>query len=134
LSHRAKGIGKGIDMSDIMSVLQNAYATTPLTTTATKYTAVDPKAWQGTWSGTYGTNNQKFEFTISNVNGFRAQVKYQSGTTVQYQQVLIGNSSFRIGNTKFMLTGTGQANIANAVTDPVTGDTSLVQATATQDK
>jgi hypothetical protein len=48
--------------------------------------------------------------------------------------VLIGNSSFRIGNTKFMLTGTGQANIANAVTDPVTGDTSLVQATATQDK
>ena len=121
-------------MSDIMSVLQNAYATTPLTATATKYTAVDPKAWQGTWSGTYGTNNQKFEFTISNVNGFRAQVKYQSGTTVQYQQVLIGNSSFRIGNTKFMLTGTGQANIANAVTDPVTGDTSLVQATATQDK
>jgi hypothetical protein len=121
-------------MSDIFSVLQSAYATTPLTTTATKYTAVDPKAWQGTWSGTYGANNQKFEFTISNVNGFRAQVKYQSGTTVQYQQVLIGNSSFRIGNTKFMLTGTGQANIANAVTDPVTGDTSLVQATATQDK
>ena len=60
--------------------------------------------------------------------------KYQSGTTVQYGQVLIGNSSFRIGNTKFMLTGTGQATIANAVTDPVTGDTSLVQATAAQDK
>ena len=121
-------------MSDIMSVLQNSYATAPLTTTATKYTAVDPKAWQGTWSGTYGTNNQKFQFTISDVNGFRAQVKYQSGTTTQYQQVLIGNSSFRIGNTKFVLTGTGQAAIGNAVTDPVTGDTSLVQATATQDK
>jgi hypothetical protein len=60
-------------------------------------------------------------------------VKYQSGTTVQYARVLIGNSSFRIGNTKFMLTGTGQATIANAVTDPVTGDTSLVQATATQE-
>jgi hypothetical protein len=120
-------------MSDIFSVLQNSYATAPLTTTATKYTPVDPTAWQGTWSGTYGTNNQKFEFTISGVNGFRAQVKYQSGSTVQYQQVLIGNSSFSIGNTKFMLTGTGQANIANAVTDPVTGDTSLVQATAAQD-
>src|SRR5215470_3221315 len=118
-------------MSDIFSVLQSAYATTPLTTTATKYTAVDPKAWQGTWSGTYGTNNQKFEFTISNVNGFRAQVKYQSGTTVQYQQVLIGNSSFRIGNTKFMLTGTGKADVYNAVTDPVTGNTSLVQGGAT---
>jgi hypothetical protein len=68
------------------------------------------------------------------VNGFRAQVKYQSGTTTQYQQVLIGNSSFRIGDTKFMLTGTGKADVYNAVTDPVTGNTSLVQAAATLDK
>jgi len=118
-------------MSDIMSVLQNAYATAPLTPTTTKYTPVDPTSYQGTWTGTY-SNNQKFEFTISDVNGFRAQVKYQSGGTVQYQQVLIGNSSFRVGNTKFLLTGTGTATIGNAVTDPVTGNTSLVQGTATQ--
>jgi hypothetical protein len=118
-------------MSDIMSVLQNAYATAPLTPTATKYTPVDPTSYQGTWTGTY-SNNQKFEFTISDVNGFRAQVKYQSGGTVQYQQVLIGNSSFRIGNTKFVLSGKGTATIGNAVTDPVTGDTSLVKGTATQ--
>lgn len=118
-------------MSDIFNVLQNAYATAPLTTANTKYTPVDPKSYQGTWSGTY-KNNQKFEFTITNVNGFRAQVKYQSGGTTQYQQVLIGNSAFRIGNTKFVLTGTGQATVANAVTDPTTGDTSLVQGTATQ--
>ena len=65
-------------MSDIFSVLQNAYATAPLSPTNTKYTPVDPKSYQGTWTGTY-SNNQKFEFTISNVNGFRAQVKYQSG-------------------------------------------------------
>jgi len=118
-------------MSDIMSVLSSAYATAPLTPTTTKYTAVDPKSYQGTWTGTY-SNHQKFEFTISNVNGFRAQVKYQSGSTVQYQQVLIGNSSFRIGNTKFALTGSGKAVIGNAVTDPVTGETSLVQGNATQ--
>ena len=129
VSPRSKGIG----MSDIMSVLQSAYATAPLTTTATKYTPVDPKAWQGTWSGTYGASNQKFEFTISDVNGFRAQVKYQSGTTVQYGQVLIGNSSFRIGNTKFVLTGTGKAAVYNAVTSPTTGETSLVQGSATLD-
>src|ERR1700761_4314710 len=117
-------------MSDIFSVIQNAYASAPLTPSNVKYAPVDPTTYQGTWSGTYA-NNQKFEFTISNVNGFRAQVKYQSGGTTQYQQVLIGNaSSFRIGNTKFVLTGSGQATIANAVTDPVTGDTSLVQATA----
>ena len=96
-----------------------------------RYTPVDPKSYEGSWSGTY-SNNQKFEFTISNVNGFRAQVRYRSGGTVQYQQVLIGSSSFRIGNTKFVLTGTGQAKVGNVVTDPVTGNTSLVQGSATQ--
>ena len=119
-------------MSDIMSVLQNAYATAPLSPSNTKYTPVDPKSYQGTWSGTY-SNNQKFELTISEVNGFRAQVKYQSGGTTQYQQVLIGNSSFRIGDTKFVLTGTGKATVANAVTDPTSGNTSLVQGSATLD-
>jgi lipocalin len=119
-------------MSDIFSVLQSAYASAPLTPTSNKpYTAVDPKSYQGTWQGTY-SNDQKFEFTVSQVNGFRAQVKYQSGSTVQYQQVLIRDSSFRIGNTKFSLTGTGKAQIGNAVTDPVTGNTSLVTGNATQ--
>src|ERR1700752_4323733 len=118
-------------MSDIYRVLQNAYATARLTPTNVRYTPVDPKSYEGTWTGTY-SNNQKFEFTISNVNGFRAQVKYQSGGTTQYQQVLIGNSSFRIGNTKFVLTGTGKATIAHAVTNPTTGNVSLVQGSATQ--
>jgi hypothetical protein len=119
-------------MSDIFSVLQSAYASTPLSPTAnTRYTAVDPKSYEGTWSGTY-SNNQKFELTISAINGFRATVKYQSGSTVQYQQVLIGNSSFRIGDTKFTLTSAGKAQIRNAVTDPVTGDTSLVTGNASQ--
>ena len=118
-------------MSDVFSVLQSAYATAPLATPNVKYTPVQASSYQGTWSGTY-SNNQKFEFTISNVNGFRAQVKYQSGGTTQYQQVLIGNSSFRIGNTKFVLTGTGKATIANAVTNSTTGNVSLVQGSATQ--
>ena len=47
--------------------------------------------------------------------------------------MLIGNSSFRIGDSKFVLTGTGKADVYNAVTDPVTGDTSLVQGAATLD-
>ena len=119
-------------MSDIMSVLASSYATAPLSPASDKpYTAVDPKSYQGIWSGTY-SNNQKFELTISDVSGFRALVKYQSGSTTQYQQVLIGNSSFRIGDTKFVLTGSGKALVANAVTDPTTGNTSLVQGNATQ--
>jgi hypothetical protein len=119
-------------MSNIIGVLSSAYASAPLTPQSSKpYTSVDPKSYQGTWQGTY-SNNQKFEFTISDVNGFRAQVKYQSGSSVQYQQVLIRDSSFRIGNTKFALTGSGKAQIGNAVTDPVTGQTSLVKGSATQ--
>ena len=118
-------------MSDIMSVIANAYATAPLTPTTTKYTNVNPKSYEGTWQGTY-SNNQSFKITISDVNGFRAQVKYQSGSTTQYQQVLIGNSSFRIGDTKFVLTAKGKALVANAGTDPTTGNTSLVQGNATQ--
>jgi hypothetical protein len=119
-------------MSDLMSVIANAYATAPLTPTTTKYTNVDPKSYEGTWQGTY-SNNQSFKITISDVNGFRAQVKYQSGGTTQYQQVLIGNSSFRIGDSKFVLSGTGKAVVYNAVTSATTGDTSLVQGNATLD-
>jgi hypothetical protein len=119
-------------MSDIMSVLSNAYATQPLTPTTTKYTNVDPKSYEGTWQGTY-SNNQSFKISITNVSGFRAQVKYQSDGTTQYQQVLIGNSSFRIGNSKFVLTGTGKATVYNAVTSATTGNTSLVQGSATLD-
>lgn len=86
-------------MSDIMSIIQSAYAAAPTTPTNTKYSAVDPASFQGSWTGSY-SNNQKFELTISEVNGFRAQVNYQSGSTVQYGNVLIGNgSSFRIGDT-----------------------------------
>jgi hypothetical protein len=118
-------------MSDIYSVLANSYATAQLTTQNVKYTPVNAKSYEGTWSGTY-SNGQKFEFQISQVSGFRARVKYQSDGSTQYQQVLIGNSSFRIGDTKFVLTGSGKALVGNVITDPVTGSTSLVKGNATQ--
>ena len=119
-------------MSDIFSVLQSAYAATPSSAQSnTPYVAVDPTAYQGSWSGTYN-NNQKFEITISQVDGFRAQVKYQSGSTVQYQQVLIRNSSFRIGDTEFALTNTGQATVGSVITDPYSGNTTMIQGSATQ--
>jgi hypothetical protein len=118
-------------MGDIMSILQSSYtAVSQSTPSNTPYTAVDPTLYQGTWSGTY-SNNQKFEISVTEVNGFRAQVKYQSGSTVQYQSVLIKDSSFRFGDTKFKLTATGTATVGNVITDPVSGNTSLVQGTAT---
>jgi hypothetical protein len=119
-------------MSDIFSILRSAYTSAPQAGPPAKYTPVDPASFQGSWTGTY-SNNQKFELTISDVNGFRAQVKYQSGSTVQFGQVLIKNSSFRIGDTKFALTNAGTASVGTAITDPATGNTSLIQGTAAQD-
>jgi hypothetical protein len=118
-------------MGDIMSILQSSYASASLNTpSSTPYINVDPTLYQGNWSGTY-SNNQKFDLSITAVNGFRAQLKYQSGSTIQYQSVLIKDSSFRIGDTKFTLTAQGTADVKNAVTDPVTGNTGLVEGGAT---
>jgi len=138
-------------MADIMSILQSSYTTASLSTPSnTAYTNVDPASYQGSWEGTY-SNSQKFQFTISQVDGFRAQVKYESGSTVKYQSVLIKDSSFRIGDSKFTLTRPqtaataatddqpataaqgGTAQIRTAITDPVTGSTSLITGNATQD-
>ena len=119
-------------MGDIMSILQNSYSTASLNTTSnTPYTAVDPTLYQGSWSGTY-SNNTKFDISVTEVNGFRAQVKYQSGTTVQYQSVLIKDNAVRFGDTNVTFTGRGTADVRNVITDPISGNTSLVEGTATQ--
>jgi hypothetical protein len=121
-------------MSDIFSILQSAYTATPSTPTSnTPYTNVDAASYQGTWSGTYSSNNQKFELTVSQVNGFRAQVKYQSGSTVQYQSVLIKDNSFRVGDTKFSLNANGGATVGTVITSPVDGSTTLIQGNATME-
>jgi hypothetical protein len=118
-------------MADITSILSASYkATGSVTPSKTRYVAVDPTLYQGTWSGTYA-NKKTFKITVSNVSGFRAQVKYQSDSTVKYQSVLIKDLSFRVGDTKFTLTKVGTATVKNAVTDPATGSTFLDTATAT---
>jgi len=124
-------------MADIMGILQSSYSTGAVAVPSkTKYVPVDPKLYEGSWSGTYA-NNKKFTITVSQVSGFHAQVKYESDGTVKYQGVLIKDGSFRVGDTKFTLataaTGTkhATAKIKNVVTDPATGSTYLDTATAT---
>ena len=119
-------------MADLMSILSTAYRSSALSAApgSSKYVAVDPNLYQGTWTGTY-SDGKKFSLTISQVSGFRAQIKYQSDGTSQYQQVLIKDSSFRFGNTKFILTNNGTAQIRNVVTDQATGSTYLDTAQAT---
>ena len=119
-------------MADFFSILSNSYMTAPMPSSSSgKYVPVDPKLYSGTWTGAYSTG-EKFSFTISQVQGFRARVKYQSGTgPIQFQDVLIKNSSFRIGDSKFLLVKPGQAQIGTVVTNPATGASVLNKATAT---
>jgi hypothetical protein len=124
-------------MADVMSILSANYKAAGLSHPSnTPYVAVDSKLYQGTWSGTYA-DKKTFKITVSDVTGFRAQVKYQSGTTVKYASVLIKDKSFRIGDTKFTLahaataTKAATAQIKNVLTDPRTGSTYLDTATAT---
>ncbi|HEX2634514.1 MAG TPA: hypothetical protein VHM22_17035 [Bradyrhizobium sp.] len=121
-------------MADVMSILSSAYKTAGASAAIpsnTKYVAVDPTLYQGTWSGTYA-NKKTFTISVSDVSGFRAQVRYQSAGTVKNQSVLIKDGSFRIGDTKFLLTKRGTATIKNVVTDPATGSTFLDTAVAKQ--
>jgi hypothetical protein len=121
-------------VADVMSILSANYKSigAAAAPSKTKYVPVDPTLYQGIWSGTYA-NKQSFTISVSNVSGFRAQVKYQSGSTVKFQNVLIKDLSFRVGDTKFTLSAKlGTATIKNVVTDPATGSTYLDTATATR--
>jgi hypothetical protein len=119
-------------LADIMSLLSASYKSTGLVVPSkTPYVAVDPAAYQGTWTGKYA-DNKSFKITVSSVTGFRAKAEYQSGTTVKFQDVLIRDSSFRIGDTKFTLIKAGTAQIRNVVTDPASGSTFLDTAIAAQ--
>jgi hypothetical protein len=118
-------------MADMMSILAANYKAVGLTVPSkTPYVAVDPAQYQGDWTGKY-PDNKTFKITVSNVSGFRAKVHYQSAGTSKYQEVLIKDQSFRVGDTKFQLVGNKTALIKNVITDPSSGQTFLDQAYAT---
>ncbi len=110
-------------MSDLMSILSTSYASVQ-TPSPGKYVPVDAGLYVGSWKGAYA-DGTKFSFDVQRVNGFRAQVKYQAGSTVKYQQVLIKDNSFRIGNSKFLMTAENKATIKTVISDPVTGGANL---------
>ena len=117
-------------MADMMSILQASYKAAGLNVPSkTPYVAVDPALFEGRWTGKYA-DNKTFTIKVSDVTGFRAKVQYHSGDTNKYQDVLIKDYAFRIGDTKFQLQGKGKALIKNVVTDPATRSTYLDQAIA----
>ena len=113
-------------MTDITSILSASYKSSMLKSapSKTKYVAVDPTLYQGDWTGKYA-NNKSFTVHVSGVSGFHAKVHYLSDGTSKYQDVLIKDGSFRVGDTKFTLLNNGKAQIKNVVTDPATGSTFL---------
>lgn len=113
-------------MADLWSIISANYKAVGLNSTQLtgKYFDVDPRNYEGTWSGKYA-DNKAFTVQVSNVTGFRAKVRYQSGATLQYQDVLIKNNSFRIGDTKFTLQANGSAQIKTVTTDPANGSSIL---------
>jgi hypothetical protein len=119
-------------MADLMSILSANYKAAGLAVPSkTPYVAVDAALYQGQWTGKYA-NNKTFKITVSNVTGFRAKVHYQSDGTSKYQDVLIKDQAFRVGDTKFVLLRQGMAMVKNVVTDPATGSTYLDTAYAKQ--
>ncbi len=96
-----------------------------------RYVNVDPEKFEGAWNGKYA-NNQKFSIQVSNVDGFRAKVKYQSGAVTRFQDVLIKDNGFRIGDSRFTLTRNGVAEIKSVLTNSSTGSQSLETAFAKQ--
>ena len=119
-------------MADVFSILSANYKTVGMAVPSkTPYVPVDPTLYQGSWTGKYA-DQKTFKITVSNVTGFRAKVQYQSGGTNKFQEVLIKDNAFRVGDTKFTLTGRKTALIKNVVTDPASGQTYLDQAYATR--
>lgn len=113
---------------NIFSILQSAY--TPATQTSippgSKFAKVDPTQWQGTWT-TKDSNGKPVTLTISNVSGYRANVRFQTAEGgLQTGRVLINtNNVFRIGNSQMQLAGTGKMTISTVITDPTTGNESM---------
>jgi hypothetical protein len=121
---------------NIMSILQSSYSAASqqsLIPVGAKFATIDPTKYTGTWTGKDSTG-QAFSLVISKVSGYRANVTYQSAAGgLQYQRVFIStNSSFRIGNSSFTLTGDGTAQMNTILTDPTTGIQSAEKAPATR--
>ncbi len=111
-------------MADIMGILQSSYASTPqsLISPGSKFANVDPKKWQGTWTGT-DFNHQPVTISITKVSGYRANVTLQDSSGLQFQRAFITTkNTFRIGDSSFALTADGKARLTTIVTDPTTGN------------
>jgi hypothetical protein len=121
-------------MSSIFSILQSSYTAGPqsLISPGDKFANVDPTKYEGTWTGK-DFKNQPITIQITKVSGYRANVTLQDSSGLQFQRALItSKGTFRIGDSQFILTGKGTAQVNTIVTDPNTGIQTDNRATLTQ--
>lgn len=102
---------------DMFGILQASYKSAGLNLPSnTKYVNVDPALYKGTWTAKYA-DGKPLTISISEVSGFRARVRFETrGAPPIYQEVLIKDGSFRIGDNKFFLQKQGTAMIRSVVT------------------
>ena len=114
--------------TNIFSILQSAYqpATQVSIPPGSKFATVNPTTFQGTWTAT-DSNGKAVTLTISNVQGYRANVRFQSADGgLQTGRVYINtNGIFRIGDSQMQLTAAGKMTINTVITDPTTGNQSM---------
>jgi hypothetical protein len=122
-------------MVDFFSILQSGYAASApqaLFSVGSRFANVDPKQWQGTWTGT-DVNQKSFTVSIARVQGFRANVRLDSSAGLRQLRVFITTkNSFRIGDSSFTLLPDGKAKLVTIVTDPTTGKQTADTAFATR--
>ena len=114
--------------TNIFSILQSSYSTTTQLSIppGSKFANVDPTQWQGTWNAT-DSNGKPVTLTISNVHGYRANVRLQSvaGGLVSGPVLINTNNVFRIGDSQMQLTAAGKITISTVITDSTTGKQSI---------
>lgn len=114
--------------TNIFSILQSSYTSTTQISVppGSKFANVNPTQWQGTWT-TKDSNGKPVTLTISNVSGYRANVRFQTADGgLQTGRVLINtNNVFRVGNSQMQLTAAGKMTISTVITDPTTGNQSI---------
>ncbi|SDS87727.1 hypothetical protein [Bradyrhizobium canariense] len=117
-----------VSTTNIFSILQSAYSapTQASIPPGSKFANVDPTQWQGTWTST-DSNGKPITIAISNVSGYRANVRFQSADGgLQTGRIYINtNNVFRIGNSQMQLTSAGKMTVSTVITDPTTGNQSM---------
>jgi len=113
---------------NIFSILQSSYqpATQVSIPPGSKFAKVDPTLYQGTWTAK-DSNGKPVTLTISNIQGYRANVRFQSADGgLQTGRVYINtNGVFRIGDSQMQVTSAGKMTINTVITDPTTGNRSM---------